>query len=298
MAEVNTAETTTVANTNTKLMTSRVGTSDDILSAYMTKIKSIPLLDEDEEHELVTRIKNGDESARRKLIESNLRLVIKVGHSFKVNDVPFMDIVQEGNLGLITACEKYDCEHNARFSTYATWWIRQTISRYLANKRRTIKLPNRKENSLKAIHRMYHELCQKYKRMPKAAEIAVAVGIPADEVEMILGMSGSIFSLDTSRSGEDRTSIIETQEDYTYSPVHDLLRSCSRQDTMRFLRRLKDRERRIILYRYQFIPNAPRTFQKIGEQMGISPEAVRQIELRALRKIRQDSDVLRDWVYA
>jgi RNA polymerase primary sigma factor len=282
----------------TKLISRKIGAADDILATYVNKIKTIPLLTEAEEHDLVARIKTGDEEARRRLIEANLRLVIKVGRSFMVNDVPFMDIIQEGNLGLIRACEKYDCEHNARFSTYATWWIKQTIGRFLANKRRTIKLPNRKENCLKTIQHVYHELCQQYKRLPKAAEIARAVGIPADEVEMILGMSGSIFSLDNARADEDHSSIIETQEDYTYSPVRELLRRSSRQDTLHFLRRLKEKERRIILYRYQFIPNAPRTFQKIGEQLGISPEAVRQIELRALRKIRKSSDELRACVYA
>jgi RNA polymerase primary sigma factor len=209
-----------------------------------------------------------------------------------------MDIVQEGNIGLMKAVDKYDTNHNARFSTYATWWIRQSISRFLANKRRTIKLPSRKESSLKAIQHAYHELCQKYKRAPKCSEIAQSVGMSADEVEALMGMSGLVYSLESASNNEDRSSIIDTQEDYTYCPVKATMRVCSRKDTLKFLRQLKDKERRIILYRYQFIPNAPRTFQKIGEKLGISPEAVRQIELRALKKIRKNSDTLRECVYA
>jgi RNA polymerase sigma factor (sigma-70 family) len=275
----------------------------DSLQSYMQMIKKIPLLTATEEHDLGVQIQNGDKRAKQKLIESNLRLVLKVGRPFVSPGISLLDIIQEGNIGLINAVERFDPERKFRFSTYAVWWIRQSIQRYLSCKRRTIRLPVRKETSLHTIQNAYHILSQKFGRLPSYEEVAAMTDISAEEVELILSMSSSVLSLDgmdKQGSIDDSSSLQDSCEDYTYSPEREFFNKTSREDTMCFLRkRLRERERRVIICRFQLNGgDDPRTFRKIGEKMGISAEAVRQIELRALKKIRAASAELQDCVYA
>jgi RNA polymerase primary sigma factor len=277
----------------------RKADADDILQTYMNQIKQVPLLTAEEEQALSARIKKGDKAAVRELIEANLRLVVKLARAHLVSGVSMMDMIQEGNIGLMHAAAKFDADKNARFSTYANWWIRQAVSRFVATKSRTIKLPNRKEGLLHKVQIVQHWLCQTLKRAPKNEEIAAELGLPLEEVELVLGMSSNTVSLEMDGNNyEECGALSDTQEDYTYCPVRSLLKKSSHDDTMRFLDRLKGRERSVILYRFQFVPNAPRTFQKIGESMGISAEAVRQIEKRALQKLHQQGDEFRECVYA
>ncbi|MDR2028717.1 MAG: RNA polymerase sigma factor RpoD/SigA [Treponema sp.] len=271
--------------------------TEDVLQTYFDQIKAIPLLSFEEELSLSRRIQQGDELARQKLIESNLRLVVKIARIYLTPDVSFLDIIQEGNIGLMHAAEKYDHVKNVRFSTYANWWIRQSISRFLTNKRRAIRLPHRKEEILRKIQRAYHTLSQALMHQPNSKEISREIGVPVEDVEFIMGISNGLISLEID-TGDENTTLVDLHEDYTYSPERVFLKKHSRDDTLRFLDRLKDREKRILMYRYELNGCKRYTLKKIGDKMGLSPETVRQIELKALKKMRSSADELRNCVWA
>lgn len=269
---------------------------EDALRTYFDQIKKTPLLSFEEELDLSRRIERGDELARQKLIESNLRLVVKIAKAFVTNDVPLLDLIQEGNLGLIRAAQKYDYAKNVRFSTYANWWIKQAITRALANKRRAIRLPHRKEESLKKIQKSFNYLSQRLMRKPTNEEVAKDVGMSLNDAEYILELSNGIVSLDA-ETGEDSGSLIDLFEDYTYSPEREVIRESVREETVNFLERLMEREKRILMYRFQFYGGERYTLKRIGEEMGISPETVRQIEMRAIKKMKEQAYELKDYIH-
>ncbi|MDR2258929.1 MAG: RNA polymerase sigma factor RpoD/SigA [Treponema sp.] len=278
-------------------MRSETHQRDDLLQSYFSQIKGIPLLSFEEELDLSKRIQQGEKEARQTLIKANLRLVVKIARLYSAPDVSFMDIIQEGNMGLIHAAEKYDHIKNVRFSTYAGWWIRQYISRYLSNKRRTIRLPHRKEEILKKIQRSYHTLSQTLMHQPRTADIAAEIGISVEDIEVILNLVNGFVSLEAEAGDDDFPSVMDLHEDYTYSPERAFLRQSSRDDALRFLNTLKDQEKRILMYRYQLDGCEWHTLKKIGDKMGISPETVRQIEMKALKKIRSNAEELRGCMY-
>ncbi|MHB9293511.1 putative RNA polymerase primary sigma factor [Hollandina sp. SP2] len=270
---------------------------DDGLQAYFKQIKRIPLLTFEEELALSKRIQQGDVAARQKLVEANLRLVVKVVHPYLTPDVPLMDLIQEGNLGLIHAAEKYSHEKNVRFSTYANWWIRQFISRFLSDKRRIIRLPHRKEATFRKIRKAYHLLSQSLMQQPNTKAIAREVGIPVEDVEFIMTMTNGFISLDV--EGDDTSpAVLDIHEDYTYNPEQEFFQKVALKDTLQMLlNRLKDQEKRILIYRYQLKGNKKYSLRKIGDKMGISAETVRQIELKALKTIRIHAEEFRDSFY-
>jgi RNA polymerase primary sigma factor len=267
--------------------------ADDILPIYYAQIKAYPLLDAEEELELSRLIQQGDKDALHRLVEANLRLVIKVARTFSVPDISFMDLVQEGNIGLMHAAEKYDYVRKVRFCTYASWWIRQFISRYLANKRRIVRLPLRKEEMLRKIQYAYHTLSQALMHQPRAEDIACELGISVQDVDFITNMSSGPLSLELDINREDGTAVMQIHEDYTYCPERNLFRQYYRDGAQRFLNRLKTRERQVLSYRYQLVDGKPYTLKEIGDKLDLSPETVRQIEKRALAKIRSYADEMR-----
>jgi len=260
--------------------------SDDSLRSYYAAIKRIPLLTAEEERELSALVFSGSEEARRRLIEANLRLVVKIARGFVTPDMPLLDLIQEGNVGLIKAAEKYDGARNVRFSTYASWWIKQAITRSLVNSRRAIRLPHRKEELLKRIQRTYSILTQVLQREPTSQEIADELRVPAEAIADVVGMAASLVSLET-EGDEDSGSVIDVYEDYSYSPDGELMKSCAREETINMLEVLLEKEKRILMYRFEFLGGRRHTLKSIGAELGISPETVRQIEKRALRKLKE-----------
>lgn len=277
-------------------MKNRNDKQHDELTTYFCQIRKSPLLTYEEERELSKRIQKGDQSARQRLVEANLRLVVKIAKAYSNEDVTFLDIVQEGNLGLIKAASKFDYRKNVRFSTYAAWWIRQSIVRSLSNKRRAIRLPHRKEELLRNIKQSYYLLSQHLNRKPSVAEVAADLNLKEKDITSILHISGTIASLD-STIGTDSGTLMDICEDYTYQPDTDIVRKGLREDTMRFLEHLMEKEKQILLYRFSFYGGAKYTLKRIGEEMGISPETVRQIEIRALKKLREHSHELKEYIY-
>jgi len=273
--------------TTTKNMT-QSKQPEDSLRSYYAKIKTISLLTAEEEQDLARRIRGGDQEARSRLIEANLRLVVKIARTFSAYDVPLIDLIQEGNMGLIKAAEKFDDRKSVRFSTYACWWIKQAITRSLVNSRRAIRLPHRKEELLKRIQRTYNVLMQTLQTEPTPADIALDLRVPEASVVSVLEMSGSLVSLDAEDS-EDSGSVIDIVEDMTYEPSKQFDEVCARENVVQMLELLMEKERRILLYRFEFFGGERYTLKRIGTELGISPETVRQIEKRALNKLRDQS---------
>ena len=265
----------------------------DSLLAYVSQIRNIPLLTFAEELELSKCIQNGDEAARNRLIEANLRLVVKIAKAYNNKGVPFMDLIQEGNMGLIRAVEKYDHARQVRFSTYATWWIRQAITRYLTDRKRTIRLPHRKEEILRKVNQAYNVLTQRNKRPPKFIEIADEIGVPVKDVEFILSLSNDIIPLESEWGSNENFFMIEHLADHTYNPEPVLMKKSSREETFRILNQLKDQEKNVLIYRYELDGGKRRTLKNISTKLGLSTETVRQIELRALQKLRDNAKDLR-----
>jgi RNA polymerase primary sigma factor len=271
--------------------------NDIMLETYFKQIKAFPLLSFEEELELSKQIQQGCTKALHKLVNSNLRLVVRIAGILNKADIPILDIIQEGNLGLLYAAGKYDYRKNVRFCTYASWWIRQYISRFISNKRRIVRLPMRKEETLRKIQQTYHVLCQSMMQQPGNSDIAKKLGIPLKDVDTITSYAADSISFEQNYGDDETTGAIDIHEDYTYSPERIFMKEASRDNTLRFLNKLKDRERRILSYRYQLNGNERQTLREIGDKFNISPETVRQIEMRALRKIRSQASELREHIY-
>jgi len=270
--------------------------TEDNLKAYFGQIKKAKLLTFEEELDLSRRIQAGDEAARSLLIESNLRLVVRIAKNYLTPEISILDLIQEGNLGLMKAVSKYDYRKQVRFSTYASWWIKQSIVRSLSNKKRAIRLPHRQEEKLRKINKVYNNLSQVLMREPTLVEIAEEIGLHEDEVASIINSSSSVASLDATLSA-DSGSLHDVIEDNSFSPDNELMKKTLREDTVKFLGGLQEKERQILLYRFAFVSGKRYTLKKIGDEMGISPETVRQIELRALKKLKGFSDELKEYVY-
>lgn len=267
-----------------------INTSEDTLKFYYDRIKHIPLLSAEEEHDLSKRIQAGDDDARSRLIEANLRLVIKIARAFSNFDIPLIDLIQEGNMGLIKAAERFDYRRNVRFSTYASWWIKQAVTRSLVNSRRAIRLPHRKEELIRRIHKTSGYLSQSLSREPTNAEIAADLGMDDQRVQEALEMSCRIMPLDSDSDDDDSGSVLDVYADETYSPDTALVNDCMREKTIALLEALMEKERQVLIYRFEFYGNKKRTLKGIGQTMGISAETVRQIEKRAIRKLREQTD--------
>lgn len=263
--------------------------NNESLASYFKSIKSKQLLSRDEEEALSRKILRGDTAARQALIEGNLRLVIKIAKSMWNPTLSLADLIQEGNIGLMKAAEKYDGKRNVRFSTYASWWIRQSISRSVINTGRAIRLPHRKEAMVKKIQAVKSVMSQELKREPYPEEVAARIGIEIKDMEQILVLTERVFNLEN-QVEEEELSILEKYEDYSFSPERLFERALIKQQTACILAELKERERLVVSRRFELEGQKRPSLKQMGMEMGLSPETVRHIEKRALQKLKTEAE--------
>jgi RNA polymerase primary sigma factor len=261
--------------------------SEDSFTSYMRDIRGLGLLTHDEEIDLARQIAAGDELALRKLIESNLRLVIVIARRYRGTGVPLIDLIQEGNLGLMRAAEKFDYRHGYHFGTYATWWIRQAVSRAAADQPRLIHLPEHVTTRLRKVRRIAAQLSQENGLAPLPEKIAEASNIDLDQVKDLLGLVEQPVSLDAPVDDEARYTLADTLEDTVTSPPSETAsQHLLGEELYRVLALLTSREREVMTLRYGIGDGRSRTLLEVGKELGISRERVRQLEVVALKKIR------------
>ena len=261
--------------------------AEDAFQSYLRDIRGLGLLTHAEEIELAQRAALGDERARRKLIESNLRLVIAIARRYTSTGVPLIDLIQEGNLGLMRAAEKFDYQRGCHFGTYATWWIRQAVSRAAGEQSRLIHLPEHVATRLRKVRRVAAQLSQENGLDPLPEQIAAACNIDVNEVIDLLGVIEQPVSLDAPVDDEARYSLADTLEDSsTPAPAETASQHLLGEELHRALALLTPRERSVIQLRYGIGDGRSRTLLEVGKELGISRERVRQLEVVALMKLR------------
>lgn len=261
--------------------------SEDAFQSYLRDIRGLGLISHAEEIELAQRAAAGDELARRKLIESNLRLVIAIARRYTSTGVPLIDLIQEGNLGLMRAAEKFDYQRGCHFGTYATWWIRQAVSRAAGEQSRLIHLPEHVATRLRKVRRIAAQLSQENGLDPLPEQIAVACNFEVNEVKDLLGVIEQPVSLDAPVDDEARYSLGDTLEDSTTpAPAETASQHLLGEELHRALALLTPRERAVVTLRYGIGDGRSRTLLEVGKELGISRERVRQLEVVALMKLR------------
>ena len=272
---------------------------DDPVRMYLKEIGKVPLLSPDEEIELAKKIELGDEEAKKKLAESNLRLVVSIAKRYAGRGMQLLDLIQEGNLGLIKAVEKFDYRKGYKFSTYATWWIRQSITRAIADQGRVIRIPVHLVESINRVKKMTGDLLRKNGREPTAEEIAVQLDMEPDRVRELLQLAQDPISLETP-VGEEEDAHLEDfiQDEEAGVPVDEAGRQLLRRELMNVLKSLTPREERVIALRFGLEDGRARTLEELGKEFHVTRERVRQIEAKALRKLRHPSRAkrLRDYL--
>ncbi len=261
--------------------------SEDSFYSYLRDIRGLGLLTPDEEIDLARQIAAGDELALRKLIESNLRLVITIARRYMSTGIPLIDLIQEGNLGLMRAAEKFDYRRGCHFGTYATWWIRQAVSRAAGEQSRLIHLPEHVATRLHKVRRVAAQLSQANGLDPLPEQIAEACNLDLDEVIDVLGIVEQPVSLDAPVDDEARYTLADTLEDTaTSAPAETASQHLLEEELQRVLSLLTPRERAVMTLRYGIGDGRSRTLREVGKELGISRERVRQLEAVALKKIR------------
>lgn len=261
---------------------------DDLLKYYLKDVRKYPLLTAEQEKELTLKIKNGDQSARTKLIESNLRLVIKIAKKYQGQGLELIDLIEEGNLGLMKAVDKFEPDMDCRFSTYATWWIRQAIERAIINQTRVIRIPVHVSDDIKRIYRETFEFFQEYKREPDIDELAERLDMKPDYVAKLIGYAKRTSSIDSPMSDEDNFSLGDTIEDDTVMPPDMVAENIDQLTKVnKWVSMLDEKERKIIIMRYGLDGGVPQTLEVIGKVFNVTRERIRQIEMKALNKLRK-----------
>src|SRR5215831_10013942 len=271
----------------------------DSLRLYLREIGKVPLLTADQEVYLAKRIERGDMSAKTQMIEANLRLVVSIAKSYLGRGLSFLDLIQEGSLGLIRAVEKFDYRKGYKFSTYATWWIRQAVTRAIADKARTIRIPVHMVEKLNKVVHIERQLVQRLGREPSPEEIAEELEITTEEVREILRMSQLPVSLEKPIGEEEDSSLGDFVEDEAAeSPFDTAQLLLRREDVVNALNALPRREREVIELRYGLLGGEPRTLEEVGRAFGVTRERIRQIENNTLKKLEHlpEAQALRDAV--
>jgi RNA polymerase primary sigma factor len=265
--------------------------STDPVRMYLREIGKIPLLKSDEEIAVAQKIEKGDRKAKKKLIESNLRLVVSIAKKYVMRGLSLLDLIQEGNQGLIRAVEKYDWRKGYKFSTYATWWIRQAITRAIADQARTIRIPVHMVETINKLVRTQRRLMQELGREPDASEIAKQMeDMTADRVREILKIAQDTTSLETPVGDEDDSILGDFIADTTQlSPIEATSRELLKENIEEVLSSLSDREAKVLKMRFGLMNEKPMTLEEVGREFGVTRERIRQIEAKALRKLRHPS---------
>ncbi|MEF2596603.1 MAG: RNA polymerase sigma factor RpoD [Lachnospiraceae bacterium] len=264
--------------------------TEDPVRMYLKEIGNVPLLSGEEEVELAKRVEQGDEEAKKKLTEANLRLVVSIAKKYVGRGMPFLDLIQEGNMGLMKAVDKFDYTKGYKFSMYATWWIRQAITRGIADTGRTIRVPVHMVETINKTLRMTRTLLQELGREPTPEEVAARLNVPVARVREVLKISRDPVSLDTPIGEEDDSHLGDFIEDDTaLSPSDSAAFSMLREELKSALESLTDRERQVIELRFGLLDGRARTLEEVGKEFNVTRERIRQIEAKALRKLRHPS---------
>jgi len=271
----------------------------DSLRLYLREIGKVPLLTADQEVTLAKRIERGDDRAKQHMIEANLRLVVSIAKGYLGRGLTFLDLIQEGSLGLIRAVEKFDHRKGFKFSTYATWWIRQAVTRAIADKARTIRIPVHMVEKLNKVVHIERQLIQRLGREPRPEEVAEELEMPVDEVREILRMAQMPISLEKPIGEEEDSSLGDfVPDDQAESPFDTASLSLRREDIEAALGSLPERDRKVIELRYGLLGEAPCTLEEVGRAFGVTRERIRQIENNTLKRLETlpEAQALRDCV--
>lgn len=262
----------------------------DPIRMYLKEIGKIPLLSTEEEIELAKRMEKGDEEARKKLAEANLRLVVSIAKRYAGRGMQFLDLIQEGNLGLIKAVEKFDYRKGYKFSTYATWWIRQAITRAIADQARTIRIPVHMVETINRLIRTSRQMVQELGREPTPEELAKRLDMPAERVREIKKISQDPVSLETPIGEEEDSHLGDfIQDDNVMVPADQATFTLLHEQLMESLETLTEREQQVLRLRFGLDDGRPRTLEEVGRVFHVTRERIRQIEAKALRKLRHPS---------
>lgn len=265
-------------------------TTDDPVKVYLKEIGSVPLLSADEEMELAKRTAEGDERAKKRLSEANLRLVVSIAKRYLGRGMHFLDLIQEGNLGLIKAVEKFDYTKGFKFSTYATWWIRQAITRAIADQARTIRIPVHMVETMNKVKRVSGQLLHNNGQEPTPEEVADELKIPVEKVREIMKASQDPVSLETPIGEEDDSHLGDFIPDSDApAPADEASHTLLKEQLLEVMDTLTPREKRVLQMRFGILNGKPRTLEEVGREFDVTRERIRQIEAKALRKLRHPS---------
>lgn len=282
-----------------EILHSERGSAEDPVRMYLKEIGRIPLLSSEEEIELAKRMEMGDEEAKKKLSEANLRLTVSIAKRYSGRGMQFLDLIQEGNLGLIKAVEKFDYRKGYKFSTYATWWIRQSITRAIADQARTIRIPVHMVETMNRVNRTSRRLLQEYGREPTPEEIAVTMNLPVERILQVSKISQEPVSLETPIGEEEDSHLGDfIQDEHVPVPSEEAAHTLLREQLEEVMDTLSDREQKVLALRFGLEDGKPHTLEEVGRDFQVTRERIRQIEAKALRKLRHPtrSRKLRDFL--
>ena len=268
--------------------------ADDSVRLYLREIGKIPLLTPEEEADLAQRIVKGDKKAKDKMVESNMRLVVSIAKRYGGRGLDFLDLIQEGNTGLLRAVEKFDPEKGFKFSTYATWWVRQAITRAIADQARTIRIPVHMVETINKVLRTTRKLTAELNREPTNEEIAKALDMEPEKIDYVMRIKQDIASLDASvgRDGDDEDSVLGdfVEDEERDSPEESAANQILKEQLSEIIATLTDREQKIIRLRFGIGGGRPHTLEEVGNEFEVTRERIRQIEAKALSKLRKNKD--------
>ena len=282
-----------------EILHSERGSAEDPVRMYLKEIGRIPLLSSEEEIELAKRMEMGDEEAKKKLSEANLRLTVSIAKRYSGRGMQFLDLIQEGNLGLIKAVEKFDYRKGYKFSTYATWWIRQSITRAIADQARTIRIPVHMVETMNRVNRTSRRLLQEYGREPTPEEIEVTMNLPVERILEVSKISQEPVSLETPIGEEEDSHLGDfIQDEHVPVPSEEAAHTLLREQLEEVMDTLSDREQKVLALRFGLEDGKPHTLEEVGRDFQVTRERIRQIEAKALRKLRHPtrSRKLRDFL--